>query len=257
MAPTHTPTSVKPASGRLAIFGTGISRILCCLMPPGFAGDVVRHGHGRGIGCRESQLRDQTIHGQADVVFQTVRPRFPMAFTSYYPQPFRYKNMADHGVHTYVVILTLTDKWLGGDKPVKGTPADYGEDRTPSITRLSRKASRKVLDADPQAIVLLRIFCDSPAWWDQVASPRKPTVAEKLGSQGTCASHSRPCGWRNDAAAALKNIVRFVSSSKFGRHVFGYMPTVGDTEEAAKGCDETSCAQKQFRKWLFERYGKG
>ena len=46
-------------------------------------------------------------------------PRFPMAFMSYYPEPYRYKQIGEHGVHVYSVAWTLTDKWLGGDRPVK------------------------------------------------------------------------------------------------------------------------------------------
>jgi len=62
----------------------------------------------RGLTCEIKEL------GERPTLFVNGQPRFPMAYTSYYPQSFRYKAMGEHGVHVYSITLTLTDKWLGG-----------------------------------------------------------------------------------------------------------------------------------------------
>ena len=41
------------------------------------------------------------LHNGKTTVFVNGVPRFPMAFTSYYPEQFRYKQMSGHGIHTY------------------------------------------------------------------------------------------------------------------------------------------------------------
>ena len=253
MASAETRTWFNPAFGRRVVFAAGISRILRCLMPLALLVASSATGIAEESAAGKVSCEIKPCTGRPTLFFNGA-PRFPMAFTSYYPQPFRYKNMADHGVHTYVVILTLTDKWLGGDKPVKWNTRGLWRGQDTIDYSVIEKSLQEVLDADPQAIVLLRIFCDSPAWWD-LLHPEETDGGGKPGSQGLRQSFSS-VRWRNDTAVALKNIVRFVSSSKFGGHVLGYMLTVGDTEEAARGCDETVCAQKRFREWLFERYGK-
>lgn len=192
-------------------------------------------------------------HGRP-TMFIRGQPRFPMAFMSYYPQPFRYKSMADHGVHVYSVAWTLTDKWLGGEKPVKWNTRGLWRGPGEIDSSVIEKSLRDIVDADPQAMIFPRVFCDSPTWWD-MAHPQETNGGGPLGGQALRQSFSS-VPWRNDTAAAIKKIVRFVSSSKYADHVIGYMPTAGDTEELAKGCDATVCAQGRLREWLFERYGK-
>ena len=193
-------------------------------------------------------------HNGKTTVFVNGVPKFPMAFTSYYPEQYRYKQMSDQGIHTYLLILTLTDKWLGGDMPVKwNTPGLW---RGPDDIDLpvAEANLKKIVDMDPDALIIIRVFCDSPAWWD-LLHPEETDTSGKLGGQGRRQSFSS-LAWRTDTAAALKRLVRGVSASKYGNHVIGYMPTAGDTEEMSKGLDSGVCTQKRFREWLFGRYGK-
>ncbi len=193
-------------------------------------------------------------HQGKPTMFVNGVPRFPMAYTSYYPEPFRYKQMGEHGVHFYSVTLTLTDKWLGGDKPVKwNTPGLW---RGPGEVDLSvvEASLKKILDADPNALIFPRIYCDSPAWWD-LLHPEETNGEGALGGQARRQSFSS-LAWRRDAAAAVEKIVRAVTLSKYGTHVIGFMVTAGGTEELAKAYDPSACAQKRFREWLLEQYGK-
>ena len=181
-------------------------------------------------------------------LFVNGEPCFPMAFMSYYPEPYRYQQMGKHGVHVYSVAWTLTDKWLGGDRPVKWNTAGLWKGPAAIDHVEIEKSLQAILDADPDALIFPRIYCDSPAWWD-LLHPDETNGDGKLGGQKRRQSFSSLV-WRRDTAEALKNIVRFVSASKYGSHVIGYMPTSGGTEELASGCDESPCAQKAFHAWL-------
>jgi len=193
-------------------------------------------------------------HNGKTTMFVNGAPRFPMAYSSYYPEQYRYKQMSDHGVHTYILILTMTDKWLGGDAPVKwNTPGLWrGLDNVDmSVVEANLK---KIIDVDPNALIIIRVFCDTPVWWD-LLHPEETNDEGALGGKRRRQSFSSLV-WRNDMSAALRQLVRGVSASKYGNHVIGYMPTAGATEEQAKGCDLSICAQKGFREWLCGRYGK-
>jgi beta-galactosidase len=193
-------------------------------------------------------------HNGVSTMFVNGMPRFPMAFMSYYPETYRYKNMADHGVHFYSVALTLTDKWLGGDKPVKWNKPGIWRGPDELDFTVVEKALQEIVEKDPQALIFPRIYCDSPAWWD-LLHPEETDELGELGGQARRQSFSSRV-WRADAAAAMKKIVQFVADSRYGNHVIGYMPTAGGTEEMAKPCDSSSCAQKWFREYVFKEAGK-
>jgi beta-galactosidase len=187
-------------------------------------------------------------------LFVNGKPCFPMAFMSYYPESYRYKQMGQHGVHVYSVAWTLTDKWLGGDRPVKWNTSGLWRGPAEIDTAVIEKSLQAILDADPDALIFPRIYCDSPAWWD-LLHPDETNGDGPLGGQKRRQSFSSLV-WRNDTSETLKKIVRFVSASKFGGHVIGYMPTSGGTEELAMACETNACAQKAFRAWLLDRCGK-
>ncbi len=193
-------------------------------------------------------------HNGKTTIFVNGVPKFPMAYTSYYPEQYRYKQVADQGIHTYILILTLTDKWLGGDMPVKwNTPGLWRGPDDVDIATVEANI-KKIVDIDPEALIIIRVFCDSPIWWD-LLNPEETNTQGELGGQGRRQSFSSRA-WRNDTAGALKKLVKGVSASQYGNRVIGYMPTAGDTEEMSKHIDSGACTQKHFREWLFERYGK-
>jgi beta-galactosidase len=198
-----------------------------------------------GIRC---EIRPYT--GRPTVFVDGV-PRFPMAFMSYYPQQYRYREMSQHGIHVYSLSLTLTEKWLGGAQRVKwNRPALWTGPDTIDFATVD-KSLQEILDVDPQALIFPRIFCDSPAWWDSLHPD------DGIGPMGTPLRRQSfsSLAWRQDTAAALRKIVRHVSASKYGQHVIGYMLTAGGTEELGRGCESSPCAQRRFRQWLAEKHG--
>ena len=185
-------------------------------------------------------------------LFVDDKPYFPMAFMSYYPTQERYKQMADHGIHFYSLSLTLTDKWLGGAQRVKwNTPGLWRGPDDIDFAVLD-KSFKEVLANDPKAMIVARIYCESPEWWNKL-HPNDNRGAE---SGPLCRQAFSSTAWRADASEAIKKIVRYVSASEYGNHVIGYMLTAAGTEELATGPDYAPCSQERFREWIWEKYGK-
>lgn len=186
-------------------------------------------------------------------MFLNGQPRFPMAFLSYYPQPARYRQMGEHGVHVYSLSLTLTDKWIN-------RTTQRVRHNTPGIWRgpddvdwaVVEASLREILQADPQAYIFPRIFCDSPAWWDAVHPEEVRSVAPDRPLRQSLSSKA----WREETAAVLRRIVRSVADSPYGNRVIGYMIGVGDTEELADRDDFSPPAQRSFRRWIEARSGR-
>jgi len=195
------------------------------------------------------QLRQHTgrptlfINGQA---------QFPMAFASYFPQPFRYREFGTHGVHVHFLCLPLSDKWISWSvrRVSNHMPGIWTAPNTLDTAALDRKIG-EIVTGDPQAYIILRVYCESPTWWDAQHAEDVRAVAYGVPLRQSFSSTA----WRNDTAAVLERLVRYVAAAPYGNRVIGYMPTLGDTEEVADTVvDLSPCAQRGFRVWIEERY---
>lgn len=199
-----------------------------------------------GVTCRIQPYHDRPV------MFIDGQPRFPMAYMSYYPEPFRYRQIGEHGVHVYTLSLTLTDKWFNRERKQVSHNA-RGIWRGPDELDFStvEKGIGEVLAADPQAYIFPRIYCDSPDWWDRLHADDIRAVSEGCPLRQSFSSMR----WREETVAVLQKIVRHVSASAYGPRVIGYMICAGQTEEYGDQPDTTGCAQARFRQWLAARYG--
>ena len=170
-------------------------------------------------------------------------PQFPMAFASYYPKKSRYEQFGRHGGHVYFPCLTLSEKWLSwGTRRVTHhtSPVWTGPDEIDFT--VVEKAIREIVEADPEAYIIPRIYCESPSWWDKL----HPEEVLNAGEGLTLRQSYTSLRWRAEVVNILKKIVRSVSSSQYADRVIGYMPTAGHTEEYAGAEDISSCAQRNF-----------
>ncbi len=199
-----------------------------------------------GVTCQIRPYHDKPVMFVNDV------PRFPMAFISYYPEASRYQQMGQHGVHVYSLSLTLTDKWFNRRKQrvSHSIPGIWKASGAIDFAVVEKRIG-EIVAADPQAVIFPRIYCDSPLWWDEAHPDDVRSIRQGCPLRQSYSS-SR---WREETAEVLKEIVRFVSSSRYGERVIGYMIGVGQTEELGDQSDFTGCAQEQFREWLGNRYG--
>ena len=147
-----------------------------------------------------------------------------------------------------------TDVWVAPDR------FDYSD--------LDRRLSDLLL-AQPDALVMVRVYVGSPGWWD--AENRDQLVkfgdgstdapATVPGSRHTYASWASD-KWRKDAAAALAGLVQHLEDLPAGRAVIGYLLCSGEwgnwqypgaTRDLFS--DYSTPQHEAYRKWLRERYG--
>ena len=199
------------------------------------------------IACKVKQ------HSGVPTLFVNGEPRFPMAFMSYYPTAARYEAMGKHDVHFYSVSLTLTNKWLGGGQDVKWNTSGLWRGPDDVDFAVLDKSFKEIVANDPKALIVARVFCDSPEWWDKL----HPNDCYGPATGPLRRQSFSSIAWRNDVSKVLEKIVKYVAVQEYGNHVIGYMPCAGGTEElAVMPQPNVPCEQVQFRKWIWEKYGK-
>jgi hypothetical protein len=134
--------------------------------------------------------------------------------------------------------------------PRPGEPADWST---------VDQQCRTVLDANPEALLLPRLWMGAPAWWRE-AHPDDVMTWEK-GSQDPADAVVASPDYRRDAAARLAALVKHLEEN-FGPSVAGYHPCGQNTGEwfyretwgpALNGYSAGS--REAFRRWLKARYG--
>ena len=123
-------------------------------------------------------------------------------------------------------------------------------------------ACQRVIDANPDALLVPRIGMWAPDWWlkahpdDLMRWDKRPSAKDGR----PMASITSP-SYRHDAAEQLRAFVTHVEQ-KFGPHVAGYHPAGQNTEEwfyeatwsrQLNGYGKTDLIA--WRKWLLDRYG--
>lgn len=117
-----------------------------------------------------------------------------------------------------------------------------------------------LLDVNPDLKVLPRIILNPPQWWlrdnpDEVLrSWNVPAAQYKTIPRASFGSEA----WRQYWAPALANTIRYFES-KWGDHIFGYHPGMGDCGEHThcwwdNVCDFSPRQEKNFRIYLQKKY---
>lgn len=146
---------------------------------------------------------------------------------------------AEAGIHIYNPIVGLQSGWLG--------PKQYD-------WKVIEIFYARLLEADPEAILLPRIQVDAPAWWktahpeecmkyglegpkDRYDVIRTQKIPESEGGfyfgQGqdlwnvSFASEK----WRADAADAMRDMIAYFESTPLRSRIVGYHPVTGQTGE--------------------------
>lgn len=178
------------------------------------------------------------------------------AFETYVPEARYFRQMADAGCRVFSFSANLGAGfrpacWLGPDR-WNFSDVDL--------------LARRVLDARADALILPRIFIQTPPWWLEThpdetrevesvrdgnstrrRTPEFPSIASEV--------------WRRDMAAGLRRLVEHIQTSDYGPRIFGYMLTGMCTEEwyhwgvnSGEAGDYSPAAHGAFRNWLRGRY---
>lgn len=183
------------------------------------------------------------------------QPWGPFVMGLWQPSEGICRQAAQHGLHLYMLPMACgfapygqsADTWTSAGAP------DFS-DIVPLIGA--------VLQADPQARVILQVSLESPQWWDEqnptqiVRVPGREVVAERKTSYASWASEL----WQQQAGSALRQLVEYLEASPFADHIIGYQLMAG--EDGRWACwgnrqgfvDESGAAQAAFRRWLQHKY---
>jgi hypothetical protein len=180
----------------------------------------------------------------------------PAPFSDDPEQPFR--DFASAGVHLYSDIVWVD---TGGSTPAGPDACEliWNEDGSYDFSKIDRRM-QKILDIDPEGLVMLRLKMDMPSWWldrypDDHAWFIKDGVIDDSGNFSLASVR-----WLEDARKLLKDIIGHVEQSDYANHVFGYHIGGGRYSEwywhgGDKGSvDYSPAAEKSFRKWLRNKY---
>jgi len=194
------------------------------------------------------------------------RPHSGMCYSTYDCNPDslrrRARQFAHAGCDLYNYVVEISGygysrpMWVGPDE------WDFGD---------FDQRARTVVEANPHALLLPRIYVDAPAWW-RAQHPEElmlldngtTSFGEQLFALPRAADYPSLASerWRADMRAALATVVRHIEQSEFGPRVVGYQLSGQKTEEWYHWSmctptlgDYSPHMVRAFQAWLQERHG--
>lgn len=199
-------------------------------------------------------------HGKP-TFFVDGQPYTKPVFETYVPETRFFRQFAAAGTDVFSFSTNLGRGF--------GPPAWLGPE-TWDFKALDQRA-RRVLEANPQALLMPRIYCTTPDWWTaahrdqcQVLANGSQTYSQGKGfhRDGQAFPSLASEQWRADTAAALQHVVRHMQESDYGARLFGYIITGLMSEEwyhwsihTGELSDYSALAVRAFRAWLRAKYG--
>ncbi|WP_119079153.1 beta-galactosidase [Chitinophaga alhagiae] len=195
------------------------------------------------------------MHAGVPALYVNGRLTPPFAYMSYFGKPRYYREAAGAGIHLYNVPAYLGDQGINSSSGIK--PFRQAIWQGPGKFDLSglEKEMAELLEADPAARIIIRIYLDPPRWWEQ---QHPGGVALQPDGSSFRLSFSSP-EWRQDAGDALRTLVRELLRSPYGNSLVGIHVAAGSTEEwfyhfKSFFHDGSDVRKTAFRQWLRQRY---
>jgi beta-galactosidase len=188
-------------------------------------------------------------------LFVNGKPYPPYAYMSYLGEGQYYREVAQSGIHLYTIPAYLGDRGINSNSGI-------GTFRSPIWTGVNAydfsgliRDFEEILEADPEARVIIRIHLDSPRWWEEL-NPGEVCVLPDGGSLRTSFSSEK---WKIEAGEVLRHCVNWLLHSGYADHLIGIHVAGGSTEEwfyhlGEYFYDENPARLQAFRSWLRDRY---
>ncbi len=181
----------------------------------------------------------------------------PYAYMSYFGKSEFYMQAGDAGIHLYCIPAFLGDRGinsLSGVGPLReGIWRDEG---VFDLHELSDEIN-VVLEADPEAWLLVRLNIDPPAWWEE----RYPEGCCLLGDGSTLRQSFASTLWRDHTENAVRQVLQLLSEEAYAERLICMHVAGSQTEEwmyrakAEVGFQDFNTARlAAFRGWLVDAY---
>lgn len=182
-------------------------------------------------------------------------PYPPYAYKSYLGEVEYYSEIAASGIHLYSFPAYLGDRGINtmsGIGPFR-SPIWLGDkhyDFEPLVQDLD-----KILQADPGALVIIRLHLDPPKWWEA----KYPQYACHLPDSSTFRQCFFSTEWREQTSLVVSDLINWLEHSKYRQHVIGFHVAAGGTEEWVyhynqEFFDENPIRTEAFERWLKAEY---
>jgi len=194
------------------------------------------------------------LHGHPTLYIDET-PYPPFAYMSYLGETRYYREAAEAGIHLYCFPAYLGNRGINSTSRIGPfRPAIWIEENKFDYSSIKIDFA-KILKADPQAEVIIRIHLDVPQWWDD-RNPGECTLLPDGTSQRQNFSSEL---WRKQAGEALAGCVRWLIESPYSGHLAGIHVAAGFTEEwfyhfSGSFADINPLRVRSFQAWLSEQY---
>lgn len=207
------------------------------------------------------QARIEPLGGVPTLVING-QPSSMMTYMTYTPTPKYFRQFAETGIHLYSFSATCSGATYGIARPTEVAPGEY------DYSQLDERL-QMVVEADPQARIVPRVYLTSPGWWDE-QNPEELVIAQD--EDGTLRPHEEVPGkrcpswasqkWREHTAETLRAFISHIEAGPYAQHLIGYHLASGVTEEwmmwggnDGVWVDYSRPNQEKFRAWLRRKYG--
>ncbi len=179
----------------------------------------------------------------------------PFAYMSYLGREPYYRDAASTGIHLYCLPMNLGGRGINAQSGIGAfNPplwmAENAYDLGPVFN-----AFKVLLNADPQALVILRLYLDPPQWWENA----HPEGCCQLADGTTFRECFSSPLYREATAEAMRECLRQLSGSLYAERLIGIHVAAGGTEEwmyhrGGMLNDLNPARTTAFRIWLSDAY---
>ncbi|MCL5270075.1 MAG: beta-galactosidase [bacterium] len=211
----------------------------------------------------ELPLAQVKPHNGRPTLFINGQPHNDFCTMTYHPGLSEFKELAGIGIDLFSFSVTSDYSYYNLASPVWKGPGEY------DYSQIEERA-KLVLEANPNAWILLRVYVSAPPWWMDQHPGDVCTFeggATEMKDQRVRAANKRVPSmasetWRAATCDNLRRLIDHVQAQSWGSRVIGYHIASGITEEWMHwGCQSRQLADYSqagvagYRAWLKARYG--